>query len=303
MEQRRLRLGDILDDYCPRERRVTNHAVVAMVEETVKQTRCTTCDAEHPYKGGQAPRRRKKEGTSALSRKCWQASRTLTYQRATTTGRLCRGRPARRRAWRAMTGRRDRRARRRQRKRDERDDVPPPTMVSRPAPAARREPAPEPPSAFQPAVLPLAASLAPIGVPGHRAPPLRHRRGPGPPSVDPRAICRASRVRKTNGARPTSPSVSLAGGATTPATSSAVAVVAAGTGRGPAAAASVATAAMRRQCRARRQRPPAPRRPAFRALGSGPGPGPGPGPRSRSGRRLQIATAATAGGGGRKRSR
>jgi hypothetical protein len=66
MEQRRLRLGDILDDYCPRERRVTNHAVVAMIDETVKQTRCTTCDAEHPYKGGQAPRRRKKEGTSAL---------------------------------------------------------------------------------------------------------------------------------------------------------------------------------------------------------------------------------------------
>ena len=32
MEQRRLRLGDILDDYCPRERRVTNHAVVAMIE-------------------------------------------------------------------------------------------------------------------------------------------------------------------------------------------------------------------------------------------------------------------------------
>lgn len=66
MEQRRLRLGDILDDYCPRERRVTNHAVVAMVEETVKQTRCTTCDAEHAYKGGQAPRRRQKEGPSAL---------------------------------------------------------------------------------------------------------------------------------------------------------------------------------------------------------------------------------------------
>src|SRR3982750_623888 len=61
MEQRRLRLGDILDDYCPRERRVTNHAVVAMIEEDVKQTRCTTCDAEHVYKGGKAPRRRKGE--------------------------------------------------------------------------------------------------------------------------------------------------------------------------------------------------------------------------------------------------
>ena len=66
MEQRRLRLGDILDDYCPRERRVTNHAVVAMIEETVKQTRCTTCDAEHPYKGGQAPRRKRKETPGAL---------------------------------------------------------------------------------------------------------------------------------------------------------------------------------------------------------------------------------------------
>ena len=66
MEQRRLRLGDILDDYCPRERRVTNHAVVAMVEEDVKQTRCTTCDAEHVFKGGKAPRRRKTETTGKL---------------------------------------------------------------------------------------------------------------------------------------------------------------------------------------------------------------------------------------------
>jgi hypothetical protein len=66
MEQRRLRLGDILDDYCPRERRVTNHAIVAMIEEDVKQTRCTTCDAEHAYKGARVPKRRKKETPSAL---------------------------------------------------------------------------------------------------------------------------------------------------------------------------------------------------------------------------------------------
>src|SRR5689334_12979892 len=66
MEQRRLRLGDILDDYCPRERRLTNHAVVAMIEEDVKQTRCTTCDTEHPYKGGKVPRRKKKDAPAAL---------------------------------------------------------------------------------------------------------------------------------------------------------------------------------------------------------------------------------------------
>ena len=66
MEQRRLRLGDILDDYCPRERRLTNHAVVAMIEDDIKQTRCTTCDAEHAYKGGKVPKRRKKETPGAL---------------------------------------------------------------------------------------------------------------------------------------------------------------------------------------------------------------------------------------------
>jgi hypothetical protein len=66
MDQRRLRLGDILDDYCPRERRVTNHAVVAMIEDEIKQTRCTTCDAEHVYKGARVPKRRKKETPGAL---------------------------------------------------------------------------------------------------------------------------------------------------------------------------------------------------------------------------------------------
>ena len=67
MEQRPLRLGDNVDDYCPRERRVTNHAIVAMVEEDVKQTRCTTCDTEHEYKHAKVPRqRRKPESPAAL---------------------------------------------------------------------------------------------------------------------------------------------------------------------------------------------------------------------------------------------
>lgn len=66
MEQRPLRLGDIVDDYCPRERRLTNHAVVALVDDTIKQTRCTTCDHEHVYKQAREPRRRKKDDTSAL---------------------------------------------------------------------------------------------------------------------------------------------------------------------------------------------------------------------------------------------
>src|SRR3954453_21021556 len=66
MQQRQPRLGDILDDYCPRERRLTNLAVVAMVGADVKQTRCTTCDTEHDYKHAKVPRQRKKADGAAL---------------------------------------------------------------------------------------------------------------------------------------------------------------------------------------------------------------------------------------------
>lgn len=66
MEQRRVRLGDILDDYCPRERRITNHAVVAMINDEVKQTRCTTCDADHEYKHAKVPPQRRKRAAGVV---------------------------------------------------------------------------------------------------------------------------------------------------------------------------------------------------------------------------------------------
>jgi hypothetical protein len=67
MQPRRLRLGDVVDDYCPRERRLSNHVIVAIVDDAIKQTRCATCDFEHPYKEGKLPARRaKKDATSAL---------------------------------------------------------------------------------------------------------------------------------------------------------------------------------------------------------------------------------------------
>jgi hypothetical protein len=66
MQQRRVRLGDILDDYCPRERRITNHVVVAMIEDAVKQTRCSTCDADHEYKQAKVPAPRRKKPEASL---------------------------------------------------------------------------------------------------------------------------------------------------------------------------------------------------------------------------------------------
>jgi hypothetical protein len=66
MQQRRLRLGDILDDYCPRERRVTNHVIVAMIEDEVRQTRCSTCSADHDYKEAKVPAPRRPKPAGAL---------------------------------------------------------------------------------------------------------------------------------------------------------------------------------------------------------------------------------------------
>ncbi|BCS31596.1 hypothetical protein TBR22_A07980 [Luteitalea sp. TBR-22] len=60
MQERRLRLGETLDDYCPREKRLTNHVIVALVGDEVRTTRCSTCDTEHVYKQGKVPARRKK---------------------------------------------------------------------------------------------------------------------------------------------------------------------------------------------------------------------------------------------------
>jgi translation initiation factor IF-2 len=66
MLPRQLRVGDLVDDYCPRERRLTDHAIVAMVEDDVRQVRCTACDAEHEYRKGKVPVSRKKKPAPPL---------------------------------------------------------------------------------------------------------------------------------------------------------------------------------------------------------------------------------------------
>ena len=66
MQDRRHRPGDVLDDYCPRERRITDHAIVAMIEDEIRRTRCASCDAEHEYKEAKVPSPRRKTPPPAL---------------------------------------------------------------------------------------------------------------------------------------------------------------------------------------------------------------------------------------------
>lgn len=66
MQERRYRPGDVLDDYCPRERRITDHAIVAMIDDEIRRTRCGVCDAEHEYKEAKVPAPRRKTQPPAL---------------------------------------------------------------------------------------------------------------------------------------------------------------------------------------------------------------------------------------------
>src|ERR1700756_2372915 len=49
------RLGDIIDDHCIKCRRITNHAIVSLVEGAPAKVRCRTCYHDHDYRHEQAP--------------------------------------------------------------------------------------------------------------------------------------------------------------------------------------------------------------------------------------------------------
>src|SRR2546429_8520248 len=49
------RLGDIIDDHCIKCRRITNHAIVSLVNGEAAKVRCRTCYHDHDYRHEQAP--------------------------------------------------------------------------------------------------------------------------------------------------------------------------------------------------------------------------------------------------------
>lgn len=50
-----LRLGDVIDDHCVKCRRVTNHAIVSLLNSEPAKVRCRTCYHDHDYRHEQAP--------------------------------------------------------------------------------------------------------------------------------------------------------------------------------------------------------------------------------------------------------
>ncbi len=52
------RLGDLIDDYCPRCKLLLNHAIASMVEGNVAKVICQTCLSEHPFRHGQGGKKK-----------------------------------------------------------------------------------------------------------------------------------------------------------------------------------------------------------------------------------------------------
>src|SRR3954471_11836582 len=52
---REVRLGDDIDDFCVRCKRVMNHAVVSVLNAAPAKVRCRTCHSDHDFRNEQAP--------------------------------------------------------------------------------------------------------------------------------------------------------------------------------------------------------------------------------------------------------
>jgi hypothetical protein len=52
---RECRLGDIIDDYCVKCKRIMNHSVVSLLNGEPAKVRCRTCHSDHDYRHEQAP--------------------------------------------------------------------------------------------------------------------------------------------------------------------------------------------------------------------------------------------------------
>jgi hypothetical protein len=63
---RDLRLGDVLDDFCIKCRRLTNHSIVSLLEGKAAKVRCRTCYNDHDFRNEQAPPSKKDLKKAAL---------------------------------------------------------------------------------------------------------------------------------------------------------------------------------------------------------------------------------------------
>ncbi len=58
------RLGDLIDDYCPRCKLLLNHAIASMIDDQVVKVICKTCYTEHAYRRGEGGKKKTPAGVT-----------------------------------------------------------------------------------------------------------------------------------------------------------------------------------------------------------------------------------------------
>ena len=58
-----VRLGDDIDDFCVKCKRVMNHLVVSILNDGPAKVRCKTCYSDHDFRNEQAPPPKEKKAS------------------------------------------------------------------------------------------------------------------------------------------------------------------------------------------------------------------------------------------------
>lgn len=64
MAEQAARLGDLIDDHCPRCKLLLNHAVASLMDGQVVKVICKTCYTEHAYRHGEGGKKKAPSGVT-----------------------------------------------------------------------------------------------------------------------------------------------------------------------------------------------------------------------------------------------
>jgi hypothetical protein len=64
MVQSTMRLGDLIDDFCPRCKLLLNHAVASIMDAQVVKVICKTCYTEHAFRRGEGGKKKAPAGVT-----------------------------------------------------------------------------------------------------------------------------------------------------------------------------------------------------------------------------------------------
>jgi len=85
LDDRPRRLGDLIDDHCPRCKRLTNHVIASFMGDKVVKVVCQACHSEHPFYEGKE--RKKKPKATAFDQVLAKASPSAEPKKESTAGK------------------------------------------------------------------------------------------------------------------------------------------------------------------------------------------------------------------------